>query len=431
MGRHSNKKRSCIKALAAAVPAIKLLALERRIVSLSASSSDGTAASACCSASSARALADGDAQDADAPSTSGRTRGNTGLRALIFRPYFMEARDCVRLVDRLRSALAAGVEKYYACSNDPALDKTGSVLLEKCSSEKHPDGWHFCVTAPQHCLFQAARGYNATHTGLSVFGEGFARQLYDKLHDLLSSRYDLDELNALYDAACPDIPRLWPDLPFNGFDLVGFGARFFKVGKRAKARCKVVLHQDTRDVLGIPAIIVYLDVDDNAEPFVVYPCSGDLKESEVLERGEFLSVKVCVVLLCALPPRSSRPLTSLTARPPPIKPRTGCAFVLDSVCHHRGSKAAQKLAVVFMANVQLKDKPLVKNPWSPEWRALGAYMETVHPAAVAWHARREAGQPVPRVLTPAHALEWLPHLRARVANSSPAAGGGAAHEPAH
>ena len=218
MGRNSKKRTKCKNASAASTPAHQLKALEQR--------------------AARSVLAEGDTQDADAPSSSERTRGGTGLRALIFRPGFMAARDCARLVDELRAVLA--------------------------------------TAGPQSSVFQATRGHIASHAGLSLLSAEFEQQLHASLRKLLSRRHNLDALNARYDAACPDTKRAWPDLPFNGLHLVGFGARAVNAAQGAEAKLAPV--DSLRDVPGIPAVIIYLELDDAAEPLVVYPCSGHLTD---------------------------------------------------------------------------------------------------------------------------------------------------------
>ena len=68
-----------------------------------------------------------------------------------------------------------------------------------------------------------------------------------------------------------------------------------------------------------------------------------------------------------------------------------------------------------MANAEATKIPVVINPWSAEWKALGAYDKGVRKAASNWAHRRHAKVRVPRVLTPALGRRWHLEEDARTA----------------
>jgi hypothetical protein len=205
MGRRSKNKRRTEGATATAVVSRKVTAIERRY---------GTAATG---GARAQAACAGTRGAAAAPSASPRV---PPAHSLQYRRQLLSAHECkaitAEVVHRLRAAL-----------------KANEVQREK-GSGAHKNAMHFGLTKPQRASFQAAPGFNGSHVGARIFGvhEGLVRA---KLLEALF-RMDGAQLAALYDHACPDIPRLWPDLPFNGFDLINFGARFFSRTSRGRRR---------------------------------------------------------------------------------------------------------------------------------------------------------------------------------------------------
>ena len=197
----------------------------------------------------------------------------TGLDALVFRRELLTVYEAAVVVHDVVEQLKRRVAD-------------GTVSKPKSSGAAHFDGWHFGITRPQRGLMQAVPGFNGAHTGVRVFGSSEA-MIHDRLHKLLRERYDLEELNTLYDKACPHIPRLWPDLPFNGFDLIGFGTLFFpsSQGKHPapqRARRDDGTHKDNKDVRGIPAAVFMLEVEEVSAPFRIYPVTYDVGVNDVL-----------------------------------------------------------------------------------------------------------------------------------------------------